>query len=75
MPIYEYYCPACREKFEKLRSIAAADAPARCREGHEGARRLISMFAMGGRTTDQAVPAMSGGGGCCGGGGCACGGG
>lgn len=72
MPVYEYYCPSCPTKFEKLRPMSAADEPVRCAAGHENAQRLISVFA---RTTRGGVEALSqpAGGGCCGGGGCACG--
>jgi putative FmdB family regulatory protein len=71
MPMYEYYCPTCQAKFEKLRSMSASDGAVRCAQGHEGARRLISVFAMGNRSAEPAaIPA--GGAGCCGGGGCAC---
>ena len=71
MPLYEYYCPSCQAKFEKLRSMASADESVRCSAGHEGARRLISVFAVSGRSGEQeTLPAA---GGCCGGGGCSCG--
>lgn len=73
MPVYEYYCPSCRSKFEQLRSMASADEPATCIAGHPGARRLLSAFVFGGRAVEQvAAPAM--GGGCaCGNGACGCG--
>ncbi len=70
MPMYEYYCPTCKARFEKLRSMSASDDAVRCGEGHHGARRLVSVFAMGNRSTES-VPVAAGGG-CCGGGGCAC---
>ncbi len=70
MPMYEYYCSVCKAQFEKLRTMAESDETVRCSAGHTGVRRLVSVFAMGGRSMD-AVPA-GGGGGCCGGG-CACG--
>ena len=75
MPVYEYYCPSCPTKFEKLRPMAAADEPVRCAAGHENAQRLISVFARTTRGSGVEELSMSnGGGGCCGGGGgCACG--
>jgi len=72
MPVYEFYCPTCAVKFEKLRPMSAADAPVSCAAGHAGARRLISVFAVGARPGEEAVMSPTGGG-CCGGGACACG--
>ena len=75
MPIYEYYCPKCGSKFEELRPLARADAPATCARGHSGATRTLSMFAVS-RGADGSVMTMEwgGGGSCaCGGGGCGCG--
>ena len=46
MPIYEYYCPSCRQRFEKMRPISQATAAATCERGHP-AERAISTFAMG----------------------------
>jgi putative FmdB family regulatory protein len=45
MPLYEYYCPTCDRKFELLRSMSRSAEPATCPSGHEGAERLISVFA------------------------------
>ncbi|MBI4496705.1 MAG: zinc ribbon domain-containing protein [Chloroflexi bacterium] len=44
MPIYEYLCPICRVRFERLRPLSQSDAPATCPAGHEGAPRAISRF-------------------------------
>lgn len=45
MPIYEYECPDCRERFEKLvRSSASADGVV-CPTCGRTARRLVSAFA------------------------------
>jgi len=47
MPIYEYECTKCGEKFELRRNIADRDADAECPECHdEHPRRLCSMFGM-----------------------------
>jgi putative FmdB family regulatory protein len=52
MPIYEYICLDCGERFELLRSMKDADAPITCR-GCEGQHtsRLLSLFnaSSGGR--------------------------
>jgi putative FmdB family regulatory protein len=76
MPVYEYYCPKCQVKFEELRPMSRADAPASCPSGHRNASRTLSMFAAVPRvnTGEGSVATMPSGGGCaCGGGGCGCG--
>lgn len=30
MPYYDYYCPACKSRFESKRPIAQRDAPIEC---------------------------------------------
>lgn len=70
MPIYEYYCPTCRARFEERRPMSLATATATCEQGH-AAPRTISAFAAP-RTGDEPMTAMDGGG-CCGGGACGCG--
>ena len=67
---YEYRCRACGATFEERRSMAAADAPAVCPEGHADTTRLLSVFASTGGANPG--PAPSTGGGCCGGA-CGCG--
>lgn len=54
MPMYEYICPECGAKFEKLRRMSEADQPARCVMcGGEKAARTLSTFAAGGCGTDS----------------------
>jgi putative FmdB family regulatory protein len=65
MPFYDYRCSTCDEVFEASRPMAEADAPITCPSGHEGARRLLAVFATPGQAS---APAPSGG--CCGGGCC-----
>ncbi len=49
MPIYEYRCPKCGEKFEKLRSIRDDDNDVRCPRCEAGkVERVLSGFAMSG---------------------------
>lgn len=72
MPIYEYMCPTCDYKFEKLQSMSAkgADCP-RC---EQPAKRALSVFASitAGGSTDSSdfsqIPPPPMHGGCCGGG-------
>lgn len=48
MPIYEYHCPHCGHRFERLVAAAReADAQACAACGAPGARRLVSAFAVG----------------------------
>jgi putative FmdB family regulatory protein len=74
MPVYEYYCRTCQNKFELLRPMKQSALTANCPSGHEGATRTISVFAAIGRDEfGESIP-MAGGGGCACGGACACGG-
>ena len=63
MPRYEYRCRTCGTDYELRRSMADADAPATCPDGHEGAMRRLSGFATVGTATAPAGPC---------GGACAC---
>jgi putative FmdB family regulatory protein len=45
MPIYEYRCTACEERFEELVSASAKAAPPCPACGAEDAERRFSMFA------------------------------
>jgi len=48
MPIYEYKCKSCGEKFEMFRSIAASDSEIKCpRCGAQSPQRVFSTFAKG----------------------------
>ena len=45
MPIYEYYCDRCQEKYEAIRPVSRIDESAPCPDcGSEGKRQL-SAFA------------------------------
>ncbi|MER3452897.1 MAG: FmdB family transcriptional regulator, partial [Chloroflexota bacterium] len=54
MPVYEYRCLDCGERFELMRPAADADAPASCPAGHGRAMRLLSVFASVGRAPGPA---------------------
>jgi putative FmdB family regulatory protein len=46
MPIYEYECRSCGEKFELRRGIADSDSEIKCPKcGTENPRRVFSTFA------------------------------
>jgi putative FmdB family regulatory protein len=45
MPLYEYYCQRCKERFELLRPVSRMDDAAECARGHQGSERVLSTFA------------------------------
>ena len=45
MPLYEYTCPKCGLKFEKLRSMSQCDQDMECPHCHSSATRVLSTFA------------------------------
>lgn len=45
MPVYEYFCKSCEDTFEELRPMGQMTAVATCPEGHDGAQKVLSMFA------------------------------
>ncbi len=45
MPIYEYHCPDCDQKFELLRPLSQADEGGSCPRCQNTARRIMSSFA------------------------------
>ncbi|HVB24188.1 MAG TPA: zinc ribbon domain-containing protein [Ktedonobacteraceae bacterium] len=75
MPLYEYYCPNCKSKFEMLVSHQHADdiVCMKCRNEH--VRRLLSVFASPRGASESAdydeMPTPMGNCGC-GGGSCGC---
>ncbi len=76
MPLYEYYCPDCRTRFSALRSMREADDPIACENcERERPARVLSTFAIHGKSGGSAVAEMDASpsaGGCCGGA-CGCG--
>ncbi|MCL4817565.1 MAG: zinc ribbon domain-containing protein [Vicinamibacteria bacterium] len=75
MPLYEFVCDACQEKFEQIVPSFRSEATCPRCGGHE-VEKLLSTFAMSSAGGGgERVPAMAsrggGGGGCCGGG-CGC---
>jgi putative FmdB family regulatory protein len=57
MPYYEFRCQTCDAVFEERRAMAEANAPATCPSGHDGAVRLLPVFA----TTGSSGGPSSGG--------------
>ncbi len=71
VPLYEFKCKECDDTFEVRRPMSEAGDPATCPQGHDGAVRLLSVFASVGASSGGApAAAPKAGGGC--GGACAC---
>ena len=72
MPLYEYACLDCNERFEELRAASRADAPVPCTTcGGSRVKRLLSVFSTRSASATGAPVATSGDGCACGGN-CAC---
>jgi putative FmdB family regulatory protein len=81
VPFYEFRCPTCATSFDLRRTMAEADDPATCPDGHTGAvrqmSRVLAVTAVSSGSSGSAgssagttgAPRM-GGGGC--GSGCGC---
>ncbi|MFW6150728.1 MAG: zinc ribbon domain-containing protein [Chloroflexota bacterium] len=52
MPLYEYFCPDCRLKFELLRPVAQATERAPCPRCAAPTDRAVSAFCAVSRDTD-----------------------
>ncbi|MBI4199761.1 MAG: zinc ribbon domain-containing protein [Chloroflexi bacterium] len=72
MPLYEYVCPQCDTRFEKLRPMTDG-VEAQCPRCSTPARRVISLFAAFTRGEAGESRAVAGGGcACSAGGACGC---
>lgn len=73
MPLYEYYCQTCSNRFDLLRPISRMDDEAPCPQCNGGSQKMLSVFASFSTSAEGETSAIAGGGGgCCGGGGGAC---
>lgn len=45
VPVYEYFCKSCDDKFEVLAPMGRMTQVLDCPEGHLGARKVLSVFA------------------------------
>lgn len=68
MPVYEYFCPTCKSRFERLRAMNEAADTSNCPDCATPARKALSVFAAVSRGADGFTAPISGAGG-----GCACG--
>ncbi len=59
MPVYEYFCKSCDDKFEVRQSMGKMVAEMDCPEGHMGARKVLSVFAMVGASKSEAFESAS----------------
>lgn len=62
MPLYEYSCPACQNRFELLRPMSRAQEAASCPTCATEAPRAVSLFASFSIDPSGAATALSGGG-------------
>ena len=60
MPIYEYACRDCDNKFELIRPISQATEATACPECQKDAERVLSRFACF-STDENGMPSMIGG--------------
>lgn len=69
MPIYEYICLDCGERFETLRSMKDADTAIACQKcaGERTTRQISVFYAQSGGRVVAGTATASGCGGCAGG--------
>jgi putative FmdB family regulatory protein len=71
MPVYEYFCRSCNNRYDKLRPLREADTPSTCPTcSEQNSVRTLSVFitmSSGGDSRSAGSQTMSHGG-------CACGG-
>lgn len=62
MPIYEYECKRCGEKFEAMRRFDENDREIKCPKcGAVGPERVLSVFASSADSAERCAPSPSGG--------------
>ena len=66
MPIYEYRCQNCSDKFELLRRLGSNDDDVVCPKCKGKAQRLISTFASFSKDQSGMTTPIGGGGSCAG---------
>ena len=50
MPVYEYKCDECGERFEKLTSVGGKEVSVKCPKCGGSARRIISTLLKSGKS-------------------------
>ena len=57
MPIYEYECSQCGERFEQFRALRESNSEVKCPKcGAKRPLRVFSTFATGSRGDDSCAP-------------------
>ena len=64
MPLYEYKCPKCNQKFEELRPISRATEDTPCPVCKSPAKRIMSTFAAVSRDSGGMSSSIAGGSSC-----------
>ncbi len=64
MPIYEYVCPKCEEKFELKRPMSQSSEAAPCPHCRQSSARILSAFACCSTDSSGMTSAIGGGGSC-----------
>ncbi|MEO6457100.1 MAG: zinc ribbon domain-containing protein [Chloroflexia bacterium] len=72
MPLYEYWCPECKKTFEKLRPMESKHSDVKCVRCGSPVKKMLSVFAAVGRSSEAEGYFTGGGGGCACGGNCSC---
>ncbi|MCX6005573.1 MAG: zinc ribbon domain-containing protein [Chloroflexi bacterium] len=65
MPIYEYICPNCKNKFELLCSISRSNENAECPKCKSSSKRAISKFISRAKNDLGYLSSMAGSGSSC----------
>ena len=66
MPIYEYCCPSCDNRFDLLRPFSRADEAANCPKCDKEAERQVSTFASFSKNASGVSVPVGGGSSCAG---------
>ena len=64
MPLYEYSCKKCGNRFELLRPMSLANQSAPCPKCSDNATRALSVFASFSLDSNGMPASIGGGGGC-----------
>ncbi len=65
MPLYEYCCPACNDKFEVLRSMSDSDKEAQCPKCNCISKRALSRFSSFSKDSSGQTTPIAGSGSSC----------